>query len=63
MMRDRHLEYFLRWAEQAEPKLRGPEQLEWLNRLELEHDNLRAALAWSLEEGELLTARTQLGDE
>jgi predicted ATPase/class 3 adenylate cyclase len=48
-VRDRHLEFFLRFAEGAEPKLRSAEQLEWLGRLETEHDNLRTALAWSLE--------------
>ena len=50
-VRDRHLDFFLRFAETAEPKLRGPEQLEWLDSLETEYDNLRAALAWSLESG------------
>lgn len=49
MVRDRHLEYYLRFVELAEPKLRGAEQLEWLDRVEGEHGNLRAALAWSLE--------------
>lgn len=49
--RDRHLEFFIRFAEAAEPKLRGAEQLEWLNRVEIEYDNLRTALAWSLESG------------
>ncbi len=50
-VRDRHLDYFLRFAEEAEPKLRGAEQVAWLNRVETEHDNLRAALTWSLESG------------
>jgi len=50
-IRDRHLEYFLHFAETAEPKLRGVEQLQWLERLQTEHDNLRTALAWSLESG------------
>ncbi len=45
-----HLDYFMRWAEQIEPKLHGPEQNFWLDCLEQEHDNLRAALAWSLED-------------
>jgi predicted ATPase/DNA-binding SARP family transcriptional activator len=43
-----HADYFLALAEQAEPKLLGAEQLVWLNRLEREHDNFRAALAWAL---------------
>ena len=50
-LRERHLDYFLHFAQAAEPKLRGAEQLEWLERLETEHDNLRTALAWSLESG------------
>lgn len=43
----RHLAYFLALAEEAEPQLTGANQLVWLDRLEAEHDNLRAALAWS----------------
>jgi len=48
-VRDRHLEFFLHFAETAEPKLRSAEQGAWLNRVESEYDNLRTALAWSLE--------------
>jgi predicted ATPase/DNA-binding SARP family transcriptional activator len=47
--RDRHLDYFLDLAEQAEPKLKSETQLLWLKRLDKEHDNLRAALAWSAQ--------------
>lgn len=45
--RDRHLGHYLEWAESAEPHLNGSEQLTWLARYEVEHDNLRAALDWS----------------
>ena len=51
-LRDGHLAYFQTLAERAEPEVRGANQLMWLDRLEVELDNLRAALAWSLESGE-----------
>jgi non-specific serine/threonine protein kinase len=51
-VRDRHLRFFRELAEEGEPALRGPEQLVWLERLETEHDNLRAALDWSLMPGQ-----------
>jgi non-specific serine/threonine protein kinase len=46
-MRDRHLAYFVHWAEAAEPPLYTAAQLEWLERYEAEHDNIRSALDWS----------------
>src|SRR5260221_1526923 len=49
---NQHLSYFLNQAERAEAELNGPQQIAWLDRLELEHDNLRAALAWSLSGGD-----------
>jgi predicted ATPase/class 3 adenylate cyclase len=47
--RGRHIAYFLAFAEGAEQHLRGAEQQVWLERLEADHDNLRAALAWCTE--------------
>jgi len=44
----RHTEYFLALAERAEPGLGGPDVRTWLDRLEVDHDNLRAAMAWSI---------------
>ena len=47
----RHLAWCLDLIQQAEPALRGPEQQRWLEQLEREHDNLRAALAWAESAG------------
>ena len=49
--RDQHLAYFLNLAEQAAPELLGLNQIEWLERLEREHANLRVALRHALESG------------
>lgn len=49
LIQNRHLNYYLRVAEEVEPYLFGAGQQDWKNRLELDHDNLRVALAWSLE--------------
>jgi non-specific serine/threonine protein kinase len=48
-LRDRHLQRFLKLTEEAEPKLRGEYQQLWLDWVEGEFDNIRAALTWSLE--------------
>ena len=46
---ERHAAFFLALAEEAEPELAGTQQGLWVDRLEREHDNLRAALSWVLE--------------
>ncbi len=55
--RNRHSEWFLDLAENAaEFLVGGPEQATWFDRIELELDNLRTALAWSLSEGDATIA-------
>lgn len=49
-VRSRHRDYFLALAEEAYEPLVGPEQAIWLERLEAQHDNLRAALSWCRED-------------
>jgi tetratricopeptide (TPR) repeat protein len=45
----KHRDYFMQLVETVEPRLYTAEQIVWLDRLESEHDNFRAALAYSLE--------------
>ena len=51
-LRRRHAAYFLALAEEGEPQLHSVAQRAWLDRLEADHDNLRAALRWLYENGE-----------
>jgi predicted ATPase/serine/threonine protein kinase len=50
-----HAEYYLDLARQAEPELTGSQQVEWLDRLEQEHDNFRLVLAWAKDNREATT--------
>ena len=54
LLRDRHLDYFKKSAEAAYPHLLGEGQIAWFDRLELDFDNLRSAIEWSLESGEAM---------
>ena len=49
-VRHRHLDFFLTLARRAEPQLTQADQGAWLTHLQLDHDNLRSALEWSLAE-------------
>jgi tetratricopeptide (TPR) repeat protein len=51
-----HAQYFLTLAEEAYPEFKGANQLQWLERLEVEHDNMRAALSWASERKEVVVA-------
>ncbi len=53
--RARHAAFFLQFSERAAVELTGVQTRRWLDRLEAEHDNLRAALQWSIETGEAAT--------
>jgi predicted ATPase/DNA-binding SARP family transcriptional activator len=59
--RARHASYFTEVAERGEVAIRGPEQLEWLERLRADVNNFRAALEWSLSTGDVDHAARQAG--
>jgi predicted ATPase/class 3 adenylate cyclase len=51
-LRERHAKYFLALSEEAEGGLKRPEQETWFERLDPEHNNMRAALRWAVEQGQ-----------
>ncbi|HEV2358361.1 MAG TPA: LuxR C-terminal-related transcriptional regulator, partial [bacterium] len=59
-VRTRHRAWYLSLAEQAEAQMYGAEDTMWLNRLEVEHDNLRVALGWSTTAEEDAETRLRL---
>jgi predicted ATPase len=61
-IRRRYADYYLDLAEQAKSAMKGPEQLAWLDRLEVEHNNLRAVLANAVDSGDAETALELAGD-
>ncbi len=56
-----HAQYYLKLAGTAEPELTGTRQVAWLERLEREHGNLRAALNWTLDHGQTALAAQLCG--
>jgi len=56
----RFLDFFLNLGHRAEQELSGPGQAEWLERLDAEHENLRAALTWNVEDGGLTKVQLNL---
>lgn len=50
LLRSRHADYFLSLAKLAAAEIPGPNQALWLNRLDQEQDNMRAALEWDIEQ-------------
>jgi predicted ATPase/DNA-binding CsgD family transcriptional regulator len=61
-VRRKHVEYFLKLAETAEPELWGPRVGLWLARLDQDHDNFRASLQWCLARGEAELGLCLAGD-
>ena len=47
--RNRHAEYFTDLAERAAAQLTGPDQIDWIRRIQTEYDNMRAALNWTAQ--------------
>jgi predicted ATPase/DNA-binding XRE family transcriptional regulator len=61
LIRQRHLTYFVDLAERGNVQIHGPDQIEWMDRLENEVDNFRAALDWSVSEQHTELALRLLG--
>lgn len=59
--RERHGEHFLNLATEAEPHLVSDDQVEWLDRCEIEHGNIRAALRWAIDRDRAELAQTAAG--
>ncbi len=60
-LRQRHASCYLALAEEAEPQLTRHQQRLWLDRLEWEHDNIRAALGWLIQRGDHARALRLVG--
>ncbi|MGH2405099.1 MAG: ATP-binding protein, partial [bacterium] len=60
VLRRRHRDWYLELAERGEIGMQGADQRAWLDRVEREHDNFRAALEWSKSEGGSAEERLRL---
>ncbi|HEX9095140.1 MAG TPA: adenylate/guanylate cyclase domain-containing protein, partial [Candidatus Dormibacteraeota bacterium] len=56
LIRSRHVKAYITLAQQAQPHLFGPRRKEWLDRVEEDHDNFRAALDWTVASGDARSA-------
>ena len=63
VVRRRHLEWYAAYVAGTHRKTRGAEQGVWLGRLERDHDNVRAALAWSQSAPDAVEAGLRLAGE
>ena len=60
-LRRRHAEHFLSLAVEAEAHFAAEDQVDWLDRCDQEHANIRAALRWAIEAGEASLAQESAG--
>src|SRR6059036_410891 len=60
VVQKRFLNFFLKLGQAADKELSGPAQGKWLERLDAEQENFRAALTWNVEESQFRTAQLQL---
>lgn len=58
--RNAHMDYFVELAENSQQKMFGSESQAWLNQMEMEHDNIRAALEWAASKDILKAIRLAL---
>jgi predicted ATPase len=56
VLQAQHAAYYLALAERGQSEFKGPQQGVWIERLEGEQNNLRAALQWALEQGDAVTS-------
>jgi DNA-binding CsgD family transcriptional regulator len=58
---DRYLRYYLEFSEEMDTKIRGEHQQMWLDKMDLEYDNIRTALSWTVESSHIDNNRVSAG--